>query len=396
MFFLLPLAALQEPVQEPALALSESALHPAGSARGSAFPSWLVSAGAPRLVFTSLGEGSAARLELAPPALAAPLAEAAPQPLAEGTDWLLNWADFPAAAELGDGTRLATWLVLDAGHEHSYATRFSVHAAGGGPATAARPLEEHRGPGEHGFVSLAPLDDARFLALWLDGRAAGAHGDGDTHVYARTIGRDGELGPEQLVDGRACSCCPTALVRLADGTHLAAWRDRSPEELRDVALARFDGTRWSEPELLHADGWRIDGCPVNGPRLAAGPERVAATWYTGADGSVRVSLAGRDGRGFGAPLRVDDGAPEGRGDLAFLPDGSVLVGWMEHEPNESSWRVRRVTAAGELGPSLVVAHVSSERASGFLRMTSDPQGVLLAYTETGAPRRVAVRRVGLR
>ncbi|NOT31149.1 MAG: hypothetical protein HOP15_11935, partial [Planctomycetes bacterium] len=114
---------------------------------------------------------------------------------------------------------------------------------------------------------------------------------------------------------------------------------------------------------------------------------------TGADGSVRVSFGDSRVRGFGAPIRVDDGSPEGRGDLAFLPDGSLLVGWMEHEPAQSSWRVRRVAPGGELGPSLLVAHVSSERSSGFMRMTSDADGVLLAYTETGPPRRVVVQRV---
>ena len=108
---------------------------------------------------------------------------------------------------------------------------------------------------------------------------------------------------------------------------------------------------------------------------------------------MRVSFANAHGRDFGTPIRVDDGSPEGRGDLAFLPDGSLLVGWMEHEPAQSSWRVRRVSPGGELGPSLVVAHVSSERSSGFLRMASDGGGVLLAYTEPGPPRRVAVQRV---
>jgi hypothetical protein len=69
---------------------------------------------------------------------------------------------------------------------------------------------------------------------------------------------------------------------------------------------------------------------------------------------------------------------------------------MEHEPGKSSWRVRRVSPSGELGPSLVVARVSSERASGFLRMTSDAEGVLCAYTETEPERRVAVCRVSVR
>lgn len=361
---------------------------PAAPSGASSCPSWLVAAGPPELLVTRSAHESA-RLELNGPGAQSS------RTLASGTGWFLNWADFPAAARLSDGTVLAAWLELLPGEAHSYGTRFALLDPHGARRGDVRPLEEHRGPGEHGFVSLAPLDDGRFLALWLDGRAAGEHGAGETRVYARTIGADGTLAAEQLVDPRACSCCPTALVRLADGSHLAAWRDRSDEELRDIALARFDGTRWTEPEALHADGWKIDGCPVNGPRLAANRERVAATWFTGADGSVRASLADVHGHRFGAPIRIDDGAPEGRGDAAFLPDGSLLVGWMEHEPKLSSWRVRRVLRDGSLGPSLVVARVSSERSSGFLRMSSDEAGVLVAYTETDPARAVVVRRVSL-
>ena len=306
---------------------------------------------------------------------------------ASGRDWFLNWTDFAGGAALEDGALAWYWLERSP-EPHSYATRISVEAYPGCSPSAPRPIEDHRGPGEHGFVSLVALDEARFLALWLDGRAT-ADG-GDTQLRARTIARNAELGPEMVVDPRTCSCCPTALARLADGEMLAAWRDRSADEVRDIALARFDGEGWSEPALLNADGWKIDGCPVNGPRIAVGAKHVAVTWYTGADASVRVSFAGADARDFGEPLRVDDGAPEGRGDAAFLADGSLLVGWLEHEEGRASWRVRRVWPDGRKGPSLVVAEVGSSRSSGLLRMLSDGNGALVTWTETTPSRRVVV------
>lgn len=312
--------------------------------------------------------------------------------LAAGEGWFLNWADIPAVEQLADGTTLSVWLAKDPEHEHSYGTRFALAPALAG--AAPRPLEEHRGPGEHGFVSLAPLDGGRFVAIWLDGRGMDEEGRGEMQLLARTIARDGTLGPEVVVDPRTCSCCPTALARMADGTLLAAWRDRTQDEVRDISLARFDGTSWTAPEPLHADGWRIEGCPVNGPRISAGRERVAVVWYTGADGSLRAAFGGPDGRGFGAPLRVDEGAAEGRGDCAFLADGSLLVGWMEHEEGEVSWRVRRVRPDGALGPALVVTPISSGRSSGFLRALADGEGALLAWTEPGAGGRcVLVQRV---
>lgn len=363
------------------------------SASGSAFPSWTEGAEA-NLLYTKMNEDGTAELVLQELDDAA----RAPHGLEErGSGWFLNWADFPAAARLPNGTLAWTWLAIDTEHPDSYGTRFRVADAARAHTSAARPLEEHRGAGEHGFVSLAPLsrarDETRFLALWLDGREAVGHA-GKTALLARVIGGDAEPGPELEVDANTCSCCPTSLVLLENGTHLAAWRDRSSAEVRDIAVARFDGRSWSAPELVHGDGWHIDGCPVNGPRLAAGPDGVAVTWYTGAGGgSVLVSRADPSGRGFGATVRIDDGAPEGRGDLVLLEDGSLLVGWMEHDPELSMWCVRRVAKDGTLGPTLVVAPVSSQRSSGFLRMAGHRGEVLLAYTETLPERRVVVRRL---
>lgn len=33
-----------------------------------------------------------------------------PRTIAEGSDWFVNWADFPAVAALPDGTLFAHWL----------------------------------------------------------------------------------------------------------------------------------------------------------------------------------------------------------------------------------------------------------------------------------------------
>jgi hypothetical protein len=314
----------------------------------------------------------------------------------EGSGWFLNWADFPAVARLADGSTLATWLETSEAGLHSYGTRFAVRDASGRILAQPRRLEEHDGPGEHGFVSLAALEDERFLAVWLDGREMDERGQGRMQLLARTVARDGTLGPETVVDPSTCSCCPTDLVRLTDGSFLAAWRDRTEEEVRDIAVARFDGQSWSAPRRLHDDGWQIDGCPVNGPRLAANAERTAAAWYTGVDGSVRVALGSARGEAFGRPVRVDEGGGEGRGDATFLDDGSLLVGWLEHTEGRVTWTVRRVWPDGRLGPAAELAEVSGARACGFLRLAVADGSAWALWTEPGPAPRVHLARAGSR
>lgn len=313
-----------------------------------------------------------------------------------GSGWFLNWADFPAVARLADGTALAVWLVNDPEHQHSYGTRFQLIEPGKKPVCEPRRLEEHGGAGEHGFVSLAALDERRFLAVWLDGRAMDGHGTGDMQLLSRTVDADGTLGEELVVDPSTCSCCPTDLVRLATGTFMAVWRDRGPEEVRDISCAIFDGKRWSAPRAVRVDNWKIPGCPVNGPRVDAAGPHVGVTWYTGVDGSVRACFGKADGSSFGMAVRVDEGAADGRGDGVFLPDGSFLVGWMARDEGQVAWWLRRVWPDGRLGEPYALAQVAGDRDSGFLRLAVADDCVWALWTEPGATKRVVVARMSLR
>src|SRR5919197_741880 len=71
----------------------------------------------------------------------------------------------------------------------------------------------------------------------------------------------------------------TAPVITSEGV-LAAYRNRSDDEVRDIYVSRLVQGRWSEPSVVHADNWRIPACPINGPALAANGRNVAIVWYT--------------------------------------------------------------------------------------------------------------------
>jgi hypothetical protein len=179
---------------------------------------------------------------------------------------------------------------------------------------------------------------------------------------------------------------------------LVVYRDRSPVEVRDIYVTRMvDGT-WTPGQPVHADGWVMPACPVNGPQAAADGDRVAVAWYTGADSmaQVKVAFSGDAGATFGAPARVDGGNPEGRVDVVLLADGGALVSWIERTgEKDAQVRVRRVGPDGKMGEPRTVAGSSSARSSGFPRMVPAGENLVFAWTAPGEPSMVRAARMPL-
>lgn len=327
------------------------------------------------------------------------------QIVASGERWFVNWADRPNHAWGAQDSAWCTWLERTASGSYDYEVRLASQGPEGF-TTVEGALHEDRNPAEHGFVSLVPMGDAGALALWLDGRGAMQAG-GSMALYARPLAADGSKGPEELVDPRVCDCCSTSLARMGDGSVVAAWRDRSADEVRDIALARraAGGTEWSEPVVFYEDNWLIEGCPVNGPVLAAQGQRLALAWFTlgaGTDAAgkatplnggprVYLGLSNDGGKSFGERLVLSAADPQGRVDAIYLADGTLLVSWLERGAGEQSeWRVRAFDGAGEAcGEALVLGRVSGERGDGWLSLCAHGAGALAQWTVPGEGLRAA-------
>lgn len=321
-----------------------------------------------------------------------------PREIVSGTDLFLNWADFPSVHASKSGALIAHWLRRD-GSKHGYDAEFSTSKDKGVSWSEPQTIHDDPLSGEHGFVSIAPLGDEAFGVMWLDGRAISdpLSKAKQMGLYFRRISATGELGEEQCIDPRVCDCCQTDLIATSNGGLLAAYRDRSATEIRDMSFLVFDGESWSEPKTIHADGWLIQGCPVNGPALASSGNRSSALWFTGAgeDGG-RVWFATRTATSFGFPTRIDEGRPIGRVDLVGVKD-AWLASWLEHtEAAFAEWRVRIIDSKGQLGEPLSVARVHGDRQSGSLRMAPVPGGCLVAWTQTGQQPQVRAARVLLK
>ena len=314
--------------------------------------------------------------------------------VSEGDNWFINWADFPSVIALRDGSLAAHWLVKSGNATYAYDVNIARSNDSG--QTWSKPVVPHtdKTQTEHGFVSLLPLPDGRVGAVWLDGRNMkdmehddeGAPASASMTLRYAAIDADGKLSQETQLDERVCECCQTAATLTGEGV-IAVYRDRSDTEVRDVFTVRQRNGTWTAPSAVHADNWKINGCPVNGPAIAADNSSVAVAWFTQANDQARVLLAfSKDaGATFGTPVIVDDGQAVGRVDVLLLPDGSALVCWLSGTVEAGEIKVRRVAPDGALGPISPIAKTDISRSSGFPRMARLGNTVHFAWTEFGTP-----------
>jgi hypothetical protein len=316
-----------------------------------------------------------------------------------GRDFFVNWADFPSI-EVLDGGRLAVhWLQRNGPGTYAYGVRVSQSADAG--KTWSTPVTPHRDSSqtEHGFVALW-REPGRLGAVWLDGRKFSKDGHdaaNEMMLVTTSVQPDGTLGPEVRLDERACDCCQNSAALTADGP-IVAYRDRSPEEIRDIYVTRRVAGTWTAGTPVHSDNWKIAACPVNGPAIGAAGRRVAVAWFTSANDSARVKLAFSDDAGatFDAPIRVDGGNPAGRVDVAMLPDNSALVTWIERTGGDTAAvQSRRVLRDGKIGDATTIGSSSAARASGFPQIAVTGSHVFFAWTVPGQTSAIRVAKAPL-
>lgn len=306
-----------------------------------------------------------------------------PTTIVQRDDFFVNWADFPSVTALDDGRLAAHWLQRGGSGTYDYGVRVAWSDDGVEWSEPWTPHEDGT-PTEHGFVSTLPQGSDLGL-LWLDGRryVDGPEGEatGEMTLRYRSAAGPTSAGPETVVDGRICDCCQTGSARTTDGW-VVVYRDRSEDEIRDIYAARLVDGEWTEGRPVHRDGWHIEGCPVNGPAVAAEGDRVAVGWFTGAADQPRVHLAFSEDQGitFGEPVRIDGGDPVGRVDVVMDGDGA-RISWIETVGASAELRMRRVTAAGVAEPPVVVSTVSGARAAGFPQMVRHRGDLVFAWTD---------------
>ncbi len=309
--------------------------------------------------------------------------------VASGDDWFVNWADVPSVVRLADGTLATHWLQKSGPDTYAYDVRLSYSKDDGRTWAASFMPHSDGTMTEHGFASLFQMPGGGLGLVWLDGRAmkGGSHevhvGGGTMSVRFAIFDRGWKQIAETPVDLRVCECCPTTAAVTAEGP-IAAFRNRSGDEIRDIYVSRFENGRWSEPNPVHNDGWKIPACPVNGPVLSVRDRDVAIAWFTVKEGqgNAFVAFSKDAGRTFGAPIRLDDGGSLGRVDVELLDDGAAVATWIEFADQRAQFRTRQVGPSGAKSPAVTVAGIEGNRASGYPRLARHGNEVVFAWTES--------------
>ena len=323
-----------------------------------------------------------------------------PSTVVSRSDLFVNWADFPSVVEAVDGTLFVHWLQKSGEGPYAYHVMIARSRDDGRTWSEPARLHDDTSNTEHGFVSLeAHPSQPGVAAVWLDGRNMSEGGDhddghGDMTMRFAMVGSDGAVTGNAELDDRTCECCTTGMAWSGNGP-IVAYRDRSPDEIRDIAIVRHTGEVWSAPRTAHDDGWKIPGCPVNGPQIAAREGVIALAWFTGAEGEAKVlaAFSKDEGATFSPPVRLDSGAAVGRVDLVLLSDGTAVVTWLDGSGDDAAVVARAIRPDGEVAEVVRIAETTGIRGSGFPRMALAGDEIFIAWTEVSPGGRVRLARI---
>jgi hypothetical protein len=297
----------------------------------------------------------------------------------------VNWADLPSVQPLGEDYWVAHWLSKSGPDVYAYDVLLAFSTDQGHTwGDAIRPYDDDAQT-EHGFVSIYPDADAAAL-LWLDGRktineTTDNPSASSMTLRAAVVTQDGTRQAEQLVDDIVCDCCQTDVAVATDGP-IAVYRNRTADEIRDIYVTRFRDGLWEPGVALADDGWKITGCPVNGPAIDAQGDTVAIAWFSAANDRpvVRALLSTNGGKTFNEPVEIAARKVSGHVGVAIVDRHSAAVSWVESDNRgTNAIKLRSVTSAGLLGPAQVVGR--SELRHIYPQMVRSDDLLILAWTD---------------
>lgn len=316
--------------------------------------------------------------------------------VSEGNNWFVNWADFPGTVALADGTLWAHYLVKSGEGTYAYDVILRHSKDNGKTWSSAIKVNDDGTKTEHGFVSLWPWSASEVAVAWLDGRKTqGASGhdhhqsiqdkNSDKVMTLRTAVFDahGKKLNEWSLDQRTCDCCQTDAA-VTDKGPIVIYRDRDPNEIRDIYTSRFINHKWTTGVPVAKDHWHMPACPVNGPAISAFKNNVWAAWYTGANNTsaIRLAYSNNSGENYTASKNFKQGPQiQGRVDITGNATNAWLL-WTEESAVQSIWLTQIDRHFKHVGQPIRISQLTGRgKATGFARMQMTNEGVFMVWTD---------------
>jgi hypothetical protein len=305
-----------------------------------------------------------------------------PTKITSGNDWFVNWADFPANATNGD-VLLTSHLQKSAKGTYTYDVVLNLQKLNGETLKENFLLNTDGMKAEHGFVSVIPNKNDGFLITWLDGRNTVKEMEESHHkamtIRTAEISNTGTIFNETELDGRTCDCCQTSITMTQKGP-MIVYRDRSETEIRDIYFSQKKDSVWSTPKPVFNDNWKINGCPVNGPKVVSNTKNTAVAWFTAADENPQVKVSFFENDTFKKPIILNDISAIGRVDVAFINGDEVLVSYMESDENTTYLRCKKVSKDGKVSKAITISDISSGRSTGVPQLEISNNTAYVVWT----------------
>ena len=284
--------------------------------------------------------------------------------IAKSKGMFANWADIPSLVEAPSGDLYAHWLNRIGNETYAYGIQIERSIDHGKSWQSLGWLHNDTSTTEHGFVSLIP-ENRHVRAFWLDGRQMKKP---TGKMMLRTAILDGnEIKSENMIDDDVCTCCPTGAIQLPGGSAVV-YRDRLPQEIRDISLVHLKNDAWSKPSRIQNDNWVMPGCPVNGPSIATNGNIIAVSRFTVIKNKAKIILRlFKDGQAeSGKEITLDENIPVGRCTTVCSKDAVYNI-WIGVDKKQTVLRMAEVSLSGKIKRKITLVPIDKDRSSGMPR-----------------------------
>jgi hypothetical protein len=167
---------------------------------------------------------------------------------------------------------------------------------GGATWTSPQPVDSDPTKGlMRGFFDATLMSNDEIAVAYLkDVKGSTKHEERDLRLV---ISKNGVFQPEKLIDAVVCDCCNINLLTDANGALNVYYRDNN-DDIRDIArmTSTDNGETFSKPQIVHNDGWKINGCPHSGAVSSTHGKGNLVAWYSGAETESGIRLTTQEGK----------------------------------------------------------------------------------------------------